>query len=148
MPRYWGERLTAVVFIAVALYFGYTALEFPAGGGKFPLFAAGGSILLSLLIIADTVLRPRPDADRPVDFSLSYERLKPWILTVIVIAYVLLIFRLGYFTASVLFLFVSTLMIGIRNIKTILLTAVILFPLMYVFFEIFLQANLPQGILI
>ena len=69
-------------------------------------------------------------------------------LTLIVVVYVLAIFRLGYFTASVLFLFASTLAVGIRNYRTIALTAAILFPLMYVFFEILLQANLPQGFLI
>jgi hypothetical protein len=36
----------------------------------------------------------------------------------------------------------------VRNYKAILLTGFILFPLMYAFFELFLQANLPMGILI
>ena len=148
MPRYWGERIAALVFIALSVYVAVPALEFPAGGGSFPLFAAGGIVFLSIMLIVDGILRRRPEADRPIDFSLSYSRLKPAFMTAIAIVYVLLIFRLGYFTASALFLFAATLMVGVRNIRMIALTAAILFPLMYVFFEIFLEANLPQGILI
>ena len=39
-------------------------------------------------------------------------------------------------------------MTGIRNIKVMALTAVVLFPLMYFFFTIALEADLPEGILI
>jgi putative tricarboxylic transport membrane protein len=148
MPRYWGERLAALVFIALSIYVAVPALDFPAGGGSFPLFAAGGIVFLSIMLIVDGIFRRRPDAGHPVDFSVSYARLKPALMTAIAIAYVLLIFRLGYFAASVLFLFASTLMVGVRNIRMIALTALILFPLMYVFFEIFLEANLPRGFLI
>lgn len=148
MPRYWGERIAAVAFIAFAFYIAILAQDFPAGGETFPLFAAGGSVLLALMIILDTFIRRRPGAEQPVDFKLTYHRLKPWLLTILAIVYVLAIFRLGYFTASLLFLAISTIMIGIRNYKAIALTAVILFPLMYLFFEVLLQANLPQGFLL
>lgn len=148
MPRYWGERITAVAIIGLALFFADMSTEFPAGGGTFPQFAAAGVILLSLLLILDSFVRRTPEAEEPVDFKLSYQRLKPLLLTVLVVVYVLAIFRLGYFAASFLFLVISTLMIGIRNYKAIAVTAAILFPVMYVFFEIFLNANLPQGVLI
>jgi hypothetical protein len=148
MPRYWGERIAALVFIAFAFYIAILAQEFPAGGGTFPLFAAGGAVLLSLMIILDTYIRRSAAAEKPIDLRLTYHRLKPLMLTGLSVIYVLAIFRLGYFTASALFLAISTVMIGIRNYKTIALTGVILFPLMYLFFEILLQANLPQGFLI
>lgn len=145
MPRYWGERISALAFIAFAFYIAFLAQEFPAGGDTFPLFAAGGSVLLALMIILDTFIRKRPGADTPVDLKITYHRMKPWMLTLLAIVYVLAIFRLGYFTASILFLAISTIMVGIRNYKAIALTAVILFPLMYLFFQLLLKANLPQG---
>ncbi len=148
MPRYWGERISAAAFIAFSVYIGYMALDFPAGGGTFPLFAAAGAVLLSLMIVLDTFIKKRPATAATAGPALSYHRLKPLVLTIIVVIYVLAIFRLGYFTASVLFLFASTLAVGIRNYRTIALTGVILFPLMYLFFEILLQANLPQGYLL
>lgn len=148
MPRYWGERIAALGFIAFAIYIGNLALEFPAGGGTFPLFAAGAAVFLSLMIILDTIVRRTAASEKPVVISLSYQAFKPAVITVLTIVYVLSIFEVGYFTATLLFLVISTLLIGLRKIGTILLTAVILLPLMYLFFEVFLLANLPQGALI
>ena len=148
MARYRAERLAALGFILFAVYVGGLALEFPAGGGIFPLFAAGGAVFLSVMIVVDTVFRRRPGSERPVDLNLSFDRLKPLLLTVLAVAYVLAIFEIGYFAASLLFLVAATLMIGIRSARVIALTAAVLFPLMYVFFETFLQANLPQGLLL
>ena len=69
-------------------------------------------------------------------------------VTVAVIVYVIAIFELGYFVSSALFLVGTSVLVGIRNMRAIVLTGVVLFPLMYVFFELFLHANLPQGLLI
>lgn len=148
MTKYWGETLCAVAFIIFALYAGNLALEFPAGGGTFPLFAAGGSIVLSAMIILDAQWFRRGEMSKNITFDFSYAALRPAIITILSIVYVLAIFELGYFTASVVFLLFSSVLIGLRDYKAIFLTAVILFPLMYIFFEMFLKANLPTGILI
>jgi hypothetical protein len=148
MTKYWGETLSAVAFILVALYLGNLALEFPAGGGTFPLFAIGGSIVLSVIIILDAQWFRRAEMSKKITFDFSYAACRPAIITILSIVYVLAIFELGYFTASVLFLVLSSLLIGLRDYKAIFLTAVILFPLMFIFFELFLKASLPRGILI
>jgi putative tricarboxylic transport membrane protein len=145
ISKAWGERIAALMCIALALYFGSIALRFPAGGHMFPLFAAGMTILLALLMIASTFF-DLPRLRGSFDLDFSFGQMKPVYVTLIVIAYVLLIFRLGYFVSSALFLVFTTLFVGIRNLKMILLTAIVLFPLMYLFFEGFLQANLPRGI--
>lgn len=54
MRKYWGERVTAALCICLSFYFGWLALEFPAGGGTFPLFATGGTIFLSLIMLANS----------------------------------------------------------------------------------------------
>ncbi len=148
MPSYWGERITAVVLIALSLYLGAMAREFPAGGGIFPLFAAGGTVVLSLLMIMDTFIGRGKPRDSKVRFDVGYETLKPVFVTVAVIVYVIAIFELGYFVSSALFLVGTSVLVGIRNMRAIVLTGVVLFPLMYVFFELLLHANLPQGLLI
>ena len=148
MPRYWGERISAVVFILLAIYIGDMAREFPAGGGTFPLFAAGGVVVLSLLIIMDSFIGRDPERSAKIRLDFSYSAMKPVFVTAAVIVYVIAIFELGYFVSSALFLIGTSMMVGIRNPRTIVLTAVILFPVMYVFFEIFLHASLPQGLLI
>ncbi len=170
MPGRWGTRIAAVCFIAISLYICIEAVEFPDGGGTFPVFAAGSAIVLLLVMLAASFpermdrirnylkhsnrtgaewlasMFPRQAAgqDQRITFDLSFENIKPLLLAVLSVIYVLAMFELGYFTASILFLFIAVWMVGVRNIRAIALTAVILFPLMYLFFVVFLNANLPK----
>jgi hypothetical protein len=129
------------------LYFGNLALDFPAGGGTFPIFAAGGMIFLSLLLIAGSFLKPGEKANKMFRLDLSYGALKPPILIVLSILYIIGITEIGYFISSIVFLYVTTYAVGIRNFKAVTLTGVILFPTMYGFFVFLLHAQLPTGIL-
>ena len=147
MRKYWGERAAAVICICLSVYFGWLALEFPAGGGTFPLFAAMGTIFLSLIMIANSFISKKPEWRERVRFDFSYDGMKPVLVCILVALHMWSMFHIGYFTSCVLFLFVATLMVGIRNYRTILVTAMILFPSMYVFFVVFLKARLPRGIL-
>ncbi|MDH5749301.1 MAG: tripartite tricarboxylate transporter TctB family protein [Rhodospirillales bacterium] len=148
MSRVWGERVSAAAFVILAIYLGNLAWGFPHGGGIFPLFSVIGIIFLSILLIVKTVLKPMPDGDESIDFSISFEKIKAFLVLLLVGVYLVLIFELGYYTSTVVFLVASTVMVGVKNYKAIALTAIILIPLMYAFFELFLQANLPRGILI
>jgi hypothetical protein len=147
MRKYWGDRITGVVCICLSLYFGWLALEFPSGGGSFPLFAIGGTILLSLIMIINSFISKKPELRERIRFDLSYSRIKPLLLCILVALHMWSIFKIGYFSSAILFLIIATLVVGIRQYRTVLLTAIILFPSMYVFFVLFLKANLPRGIL-
>lgn len=147
MTAAWGTRITALACIALALLFGIPALEFPANGGTFPIFAAGGTIVLSLVMIAGSFLKPAEIAKKMIYLDLGYSQLKPIMLIVISILYVVAIIEIGYFVSSIAFLFITTYAVGIRNVKSVVLTGVILFPIMYGFFVYLLNAQLPQGIL-
>jgi len=147
MRKYWGDRITGVVCICLSIYFGWLALEFPSGGGSFPLFAMGGTILLSLIIIINSFISKKPDLRERVRIDLSYSKTKPLLLCILVSLHIWSMFKIGYFTSSVLFLIIGTLVVGIRKYRTILLTTIVLFPAMYAFFVLFLKANLPRGIL-
>ncbi len=170
MPERWGTRIAAVCFIAISLYIWVEAVEFPDGGGTFPGFAAGSAIVLCLIMLAnsfpDWTNRVRnflKHSDQPgarwfadmfrdqgadrnlrIAFDFSFEKIKPLLLVVLSVIYVLAMFEIGYFTASILFLFMAVWMVGVRNLRATALTAVILFPLMYAFFIVFLNANLPR----
>lgn len=170
MPGRWGTRIAAVCFIAISLYIWVESGEFPDGGGTFPGFAAGSAIVLCLILLANSfpdwtnrVRNYLKHSDQPggkwladmfryqstgrdsrIVFDFSFEKLKPLLLVVFSVIYVLAMFEIGYFTASVLFLFMAVWMVGVRNLGAIALTAVILFPLMYAFFIVFLNANLPR----
>lgn len=147
MRRYWAERITALGCIGVAAYVGIIAFEFPAGGGAFPQFAAVSTICLAVLMLAGSFIRAHGDLAGNVTFDFRFEKIKPMLVCLLAIAYVFGIFRLGYYSASILFLVLTTWTVGIRNAKAIALTGVILFPLMYAFFELFLRADMPRGVL-
>ena len=147
----WGERTAALLCSVVAIYMAYVARDFPAGGNQFPVFSCFAVIAISVLMIVRTVLSPAVFTEQ---FSLSFsgadvfDEAKPLLLTATVVVYVMLIFKLGYYTSSFLFLIIVSFAVGVRNLKTIALTAVVTLPLMYSFFELFLQARMPRGVLL
>ena len=147
MPGYWGVRISAAVYIILCIYLGIQALDFPAGGGKFPLFAVTCAVLISGAMILQSFRRRAMESDDRLDFTVTYSKAKPLLLLALSIAYVLMIFVLGYFTTTLLFLIAASVMIGIRDAKVIAITAIILIPAMYGFFILFLHAPLPKGIL-
>lgn len=147
MRKYWGDRITGGICICLSIYFGWLALEFPAGGGTFPFFAAGGTIFLSLILIAISFISKKPDLRETIKFNFSYSSMKPVTLCILVALHMWSMFEIGYFTSCALFLVIATIMVGIRNYRAILATAIILFPSMYAFFVLFLKARLPRGIL-
>lgn len=148
MPKYWGIRIAAAVYIGFCFYVGSQALDFPAGGGTFPLFAEVSAVLISGLLIAGSLRPSVRQSDERVDLRITYSRAKPMLLLALSILYVFVIFELGYFASTLLFLFVATWMIGIRDLKPVIITAAILIPAMYAFFIVFLKAPLPKGALL
>lgn len=146
MQKYWGDIITGLLCIGLSCFFGVLALEFPAGGGTFPLFATGTTVCLSLLMIGNVIFRKSPESKEKMPFDWSYSEKKPFLIFLAALFHAWSIFVLGYFTSAILFLIVATLLVGLRDYKTILITIIVLFPMMYAFFVIFLKAQLPRGI--
>lgn len=146
--RYWGERIAATVYILISLYVGWLALDFPAGGGTFPVFAAGSAVILSLIMIATSFVVKSRERSARVDFHLNFRKLMPVLISGLVAVYILAIFELGYFTSTLLFFVIASLLVGIRNYRAIVITLAVLLPSMYVFFVVLLKAQLPEGILV
>ena len=146
MPRYVGELITAIVIILVAGGVLWLSRPLPAGGGLFPGFASVCTILLSLYWIGEAVKnRHQPARAEKVDIDLGFEAQKPMFALAASIAYVAMITVAGFFLTTTLFLIGVSLLLGVRNWRMILLTAIILMPLIYGFFVTFLGARLPQG---
>ena len=67
---------------------------------------------------------------------------------IVTVFFIYAVFQVGFYAASFVFYFLVTYMTGIRNYKVMAIVAIVLFPLMYFFFNIALGADLPAGILI
>ena len=82
-----------------------------------------------------------------VRVDLSYASWKPFYIMLVGVLYAIGVFQIGFYVTSFIFYFIATYMTGLRDHKMIVITAVILFPLLYVFFTIALGAFLPEGLL-
>lgn len=147
MSKLWAERLVATAIIVLALIMVPQTRGLPNGADAFPLFAEYGIIFLSLIIIARSFLVTEPRLAGRVKFDLSYTAMKPILIILVSIVYSYAIFKIGFYASSVVFFFIVTYMTGLRNFKLTALTAVLLFPATYLFFNVALGARMPEGLL-
>ncbi|MBO6784132.1 MAG: tripartite tricarboxylate transporter TctB family protein [Alphaproteobacteria bacterium] len=147
MSRIWAERLTALGMIAFAVIFLAQSTAFPGTSGTFPVFTQSVIILLAVIMIIRSFFTKDERFEGDVKFDFSYMGVKPVYVMAVAIAYGWAIFNVGFYVTSFVFYFLVTWMTGYRNMKVMAAVAVVLFPLMYVFFSIALDANLPTGIL-
>lgn len=142
----WGERLAGAAFILIALYMGYVATEFPAGGSMFPLFVSALMILVSAVMIGRTFLVPHDyrSGDWP---RFTVRALKPIGLTALIVVYVLATFRLGYYATTLFLLLALPFALGLRRPIFIVSAAVGATAFIYTLFEIGLNAGMPSGLL-
>ncbi|MBT3907551.1 MAG: hypothetical protein HOB79_07040 [Rhodospirillaceae bacterium] len=148
MTRAWGEFISQAVIISFCCWVIWMGQDYSFGGNLQSNFAAYGTLLLSLMVVYQTYRDRAKELAAKIEFDFSYFGLKAWIMAIAVVAYVFLILFLGYFTATGVYLIASTYLTGLNDLKLVGITAAILIPLMYGFFEIFLKAGLPEGILI
>jgi hypothetical protein len=146
MPRYVGEIITAAAISQIAGFFFWYSASLPAGGGLFPQFATGCMILLAIYwAVAAFLRRGEPGRGEPIDFRLTYEKFKPVIAVAATVAYVFLMFVVGFFVTTTLYVVAISIILGVRNWRLVGLTLIVVVPLIYVFFVTFLGARLPSG---
>ena len=143
----WGERISAALAVAFAIYMMWIAWNFPANGDLFPKFCGFAAVFVGGLMILRTLTSPSVFDGLFPEISW-WEEIKPLVLTASVVVYVNVFFVLGYYVSSALFLVVLAWLVGVRSVKAILITAIVTFPLMYLFFELFLNARMPRGLLV
>jgi hypothetical protein len=148
MTRLLAERLVALGIIIAGGIVYLLTLEFPGRSDAFPDFAAISIIVLAFGMLARSFTRR--DIERlkgSVIFDFRYEAWKPLYVIIVGIIYSISVIYIGFYTSSFVFYFIVTYMTGLRNHKIILMTAAFLFPLLYAFFSLALDAYLPEGLL-
>ena len=148
MSKLWAERWTAIGMILVAGYFLMESRDMPGTSGTFPEFTEYVIMLLAVVMIVRTFFTRDERFQGEVRFDFTYTGMKPIYVMIVTILYAYAVFRFGFYVASIVFFFLVTWMTGYRNWKVIGATAIVLFPLMYVFFNLALDADLPKGLFI
>ncbi len=145
MSLFVGRIATWICLIGVAAFVWVESDQFPANGHQLPQFCAIVAICIMLLML----LKEFKNIDKKkVKMELSYQANKHFVIFLFSIFYVISIFFVGYYVSTILFIIFGCLLVGVRQLKTIVITTVVTLPLMYAFFELFLQAGLPRGWLI
>ena len=148
MTRLLAERLVAFGIIIAGGIVYLLTLDFPGRSDAFPDFAAISIILLAIGMLARSFTSR--DIERlkgSVVFDFRYEAWKPLYVIIVGVIYSISVIYIGFYTSSFVFYFAVTYMTGLRNHKIIIMTAAFLFPLLYAFFSLALDAYLPEGLL-
>lgn len=140
----WGERFAAICALAFAGYMGYRAHSFPVGGHMFPMFVTACIGVLALMMIVTTITKPAA-YDSTTEVKVTPGDFKPVIFTGLAVGYFLVIFWLGYFVSTFMFLLVMPFMLGLKRPVFTVLTAVFTIAFIYAIFEMALVVRLPQG---
>ena len=148
MSKLWAERLTAIGMIVVAGYFVTQSTGLPGTSGTFPQFTEYMVIGLALIMFCRTFFTRDKKFAGDVSFDFSYAGMKPVCVMIVTVLYSYAVFRVGFYVASIVFYFLVTAMTGYTNLKITGAVAIVLFPIMYLVFDIALDADLPEGILI
>ena len=145
MSLFVGRIATWICLIGAAAFVWLESGEFPANGHQLPQFCAIVAIGIMLLML---VKEFKNIDTKKIKVELTYQANKHFIIFLFSIFYVIAIFFVGYYVSTILFIVIGCLLVGVRKFKTIIITTVVTLPLMYAFFELFLQAGLPRGWLI
>ena len=148
MSKLWAERLTAFGMIVVAAFFITQSTDLPSTAGTFPQFTEYVIIILALAMIGRSFITRDVKFAGGIRFDFSYTAVKPVYTMIVAVFYSYCIFKVGFYVSSVVFFFLVTYMTGFRNHKAAVATALVLFPLLFIFFNLALDADLPEGILI
>lgn len=147
MTAIFWERVVSILLIAAAAYLGWKALNFPAGGHLFPLFACAGIIGVACVILIRTwTTAGAGQSEKPDTLSIAF--LKPFLIIAATVLYVLSMYGIGFYTTSLAYFVIMSLSAGVRDYRKIARVAVIVFPLLYLLFEVLLHTGMPGGILI
>ncbi len=148
MTRLMAERIVAVALILAGGFMYTQSTGWPQRAGAFPQFAEVGIMVLALgMFVRTFTARDKERLKGMVKVDFSYTSWKPLYIMLLGVLYAIGVFQIGFYVTSFVFYFIATYMTGLRDHKMIVITAVILFPLLYVFFTIALGAFLPEGLL-
>jgi putative tricarboxylic transport membrane protein len=142
-----GDRLLAVLFIAVLLVYGWDALRMSptlaadvVGPGFFPKILVVAGFVLAILLLA----KPRSEAGKKTNANLELAALAPLGL---LIAYALAFEWVGFSLSTAVFLALTFRYLGSPTWRGAIAASVVVTAVIVVVFEFVLDLKLPWGVL-
>ncbi len=140
--------LTAVVGASIAVTshgYGIGVTEFGPGAGFWPFIMGVALLVNAAAILLDTMLNKQSYADEQVVLR-SPGCIKAYKLMVMVVAYAVLLYVLGFYIASFLFLAAAMRFLGLEKKLLILAVSLIFLGIVWLLFSKALHITLPRPI--
>ena len=148
MKKY--NYLTSAILIFVGIMMIYLTKDFPfeglqdVGGGFFPKLIGGLLIVLSVLVIVDTAVKP--EGELTIDFKDPGMQ-KVLIMCGIMVVYCVVMKLAGFMIATAFMVAACSYLMGERKPVKILGIIAGILVFIYVIFEMVLHSGLPRGML-
>ena len=130
-----------IFIFLISLAIIYISIEYTNHANLLPTFCAISIIIFTIL----DFFQNKETYTSKKKIAINF---RPSIILLISFIYVLSILFLGFFVSTIIFFIISSYYLGVKNLKQIFFTLIILIPFMYIFFSLFLKTNLPKGFLI
>jgi hypothetical protein len=134
----------SVIIILICFFVIFISRNYTNYANLLPTFCATAIIIFSILDFIQNKNAYRSIKKEKV----SLKNLKPYLVILLSGGYIFAIITLGFFISTILYFVFTSIFLGVKNYKSIFITLIIIVPLMYGFFVIFLKTTLPKGFLI
>lgn len=133
----------AAIFLTIwALIFMFEAKNIAEPSSRYFPYAIG---ILTIVISIILVVKSASNIGHQEEFDFSGTS-KAMLYAVILTVYVSLIYFIGFYIATPIYLTVGMLVLGQRNIKTIASVTILTTLIIYLFFDLLLGMKIPTGI--
>ena len=138
-----SEILFPVFLMALGAFVLITSLKFQREAGLFPIIVSCVEIALSILLLLKNHHAIRFSGTKTKAESFSFKTI---VVVIGVFLYPIFILAIGFFPASTAFLIVCSYLLGVRDLKKLIILTVLLLFFIYVVFAVCLNIKFPIGV--
>lgn len=140
-----ADTVVALVLMGVSVLFYYLSLDLTDGGDIFPKLLSVIIACLSLILLVMDFRKARPG--RSAEEKPAVKTARPYVTFLLAVLYVAAVVTIGFFTATVAFLIVLMLYLGVGKISNYVIAVACVVGFYYLLFDRFLHVPLPRGLL-
>lgn len=147
------EKISAVVLFVFSIIYLILTIRLPkyelvpVDADVVPLVLGTILLILSILLFFIPTSEQDEEKQRPIIPEKKEDFLMIIIVAVLIFLYIFLLERLGFVLTSVMFLFVTTLVLGYKKHLSNVIVSIAVPTAFYFVFDVLLDISLPSGIL-
>lgn len=143
----YGQDIAAgIVILLIGAAAFLLAFDMPGKAPLFPRIVAVGIMVLGALLVLTSMVKIKKNVDTEAVPAGAKELIFPLITLALLFVYVMAVITVGFYIATPVMLVGYMYLMGIRKVKPILVTTVIIMAFVYCLFTLQLNVPLPAGI--